>query len=281
VTGDGLDEIFVDAAKEASGAISGIYEITLADIDGDGVPDIADNCPTLRNSDQVDDDADGLGNICDSCPDVSNPLQEDIEPDGVGDACQPVQIRLTATGTAVRPKWNLEIDCGAYDVSSVDLAFIPPRSVEPTGWLASTVFGGGCEPPAPTTPGGQVSGCTANPELGDKVDPVLSGAFVTNSLGDRGLLTALRPNTLYVQLLGIDSGDGPRLCLESDGPTVLGTIVSDPADPSENTSPQFTLSADEGLGSGPIQGIGPLSADGVPATVLHFRAITSKSPGAN
>ncbi|RME51970.1 MAG: hypothetical protein D6795_07320, partial [Deltaproteobacteria bacterium] len=39
------------------------------DSDGDGVADVADNCPFLRNADQTDTDLDGVGDVCDICPD--------------------------------------------------------------------------------------------------------------------------------------------------------------------------------------------------------------------
>jgi hypothetical protein len=38
------------------------------DIDGDGVSDTSDNCPTAYNPDQVDWDGDGAGDACDACP---------------------------------------------------------------------------------------------------------------------------------------------------------------------------------------------------------------------
>ena len=231
---------------------------------------------------QADDDGDGVGNLCDSCPDVPNPLQLDIEPDGVGDACQPVNVFLSTTGTAAQPEWNLEIDCGAYAVSSMALSFLPPRSVDPTGWLASTTFGGDCGPVLQIPTGGQSGGCRTNPGLGLTVEPTLSGAFLTNAAGSRPSGSVpLRPNTLYVQLVGFDSGSGPRLCEESDGLIFLGTIASGPADPAESTLPHLSMSADEALGSEPVQGIGPLSASGSPTSVLHFRTITSTIQGAN
>jgi hypothetical protein len=34
------------------------------DTDGDGIPDLADNCPTLANADQLDGNGDGIGNVC-------------------------------------------------------------------------------------------------------------------------------------------------------------------------------------------------------------------------
>ena len=46
--------------------------------DGDGVPDDADNCPSVANSDQLDTDSDGAGDVCDSDDDgdgYPDPLQ--------------------------------------------------------------------------------------------------------------------------------------------------------------------------------------------------------------
>lgn len=43
------------------------------DADGDGTPEIEDNCPALANPDQADADDDGKGDACDPCPDDANP----------------------------------------------------------------------------------------------------------------------------------------------------------------------------------------------------------------
>ncbi|MCW5892298.1 MAG: thrombospondin type 3 repeat-containing protein [bacterium] len=81
------------------------------DTDGDGVPNVDDNCPFVPNPDQSDRDGDGVGDACDvddpsapdrdgdgvpdeedNCPTVPNPDQADADGDGVGDACEPDPI---------------------------------------------------------------------------------------------------------------------------------------------------------------------------------------------
>ena len=42
-----------------------IFPDPVADSDGDGIPDVDDNCPNTANPDQNDFDLDGIGNACD------------------------------------------------------------------------------------------------------------------------------------------------------------------------------------------------------------------------
>ena len=38
--------------------------VAVSDIDGDGIADGADNCPTIANADQADSNSDGIGDVC-------------------------------------------------------------------------------------------------------------------------------------------------------------------------------------------------------------------------
>jgi len=113
------DRIFItdNHAPQPDGGEGRIYVLTL-DLDGDGIRDGQDNCPSVINRDQSDetaegedrecgtadddpalfgDDAtcgtaddlsgDGVGSVCDNCSDVTNPGQSDCDGDGIGDAC--------------------------------------------------------------------------------------------------------------------------------------------------------------------------------------------------
>ena len=57
------------------------------DLDGDGIPDLTDNCPTVPNPGQSDVDLDGVGDVCDNCMLIPNPGQSDVDSDGLGDVC--------------------------------------------------------------------------------------------------------------------------------------------------------------------------------------------------
>jgi hypothetical protein len=61
----------------------------MLDRDGDFIPDVSDNCPTVSNFAQTDTDHDLIGDVCDNCPTVLNQDQKDTDHDGLGDACDP------------------------------------------------------------------------------------------------------------------------------------------------------------------------------------------------
>jgi hypothetical protein len=63
-----------------------------ADSDGDGTPDVFDNCPLAANPAQADADGDGHGDACDNCPTTLNPDQQDSDADSIGDPCDPTPL---------------------------------------------------------------------------------------------------------------------------------------------------------------------------------------------
>ena len=104
-----------DIALAGGGDVTGL-DVTLPvlDADGDGVPDLTDNCPNDANPGQEDNEPDGEGDVCDAdddndghddpadnCPLVANPGQEDTDGDGVGDACQAADFC-----NACLPSWS-------------------------------------------------------------------------------------------------------------------------------------------------------------------------------
>ena len=81
------------------------------DSDGDGIAELADNCPAASNAAQEDADGDGQGDACDTdddgdgvpdasdnCAATANPGQGDIDSDGSGDACDASDDRTPPDG---------------------------------------------------------------------------------------------------------------------------------------------------------------------------------------
>ncbi|OHA41267.1 MAG: hypothetical protein A3G59_01150 [Candidatus Taylorbacteria bacterium RIFCSPLOWO2_12_FULL_47_20] len=79
----------------------------VSDVDADGVPDLADNCVAVQNTDQADVNLNGRGDVCDdydrdgiinsrdNCQDNPNGNQLDDDGDGVGNVCDVQENRLT------------------------------------------------------------------------------------------------------------------------------------------------------------------------------------------
>ena len=84
-TPEGVDGTRTDGSDGSANSMVILDE--LPDSDSDGIPDDADNCPSIPNAGQEDGDEDGPGDVCDNCPADANPGQEDCDRDGVGDVC--------------------------------------------------------------------------------------------------------------------------------------------------------------------------------------------------
>jgi len=79
----------------------------IADSDGDGIPDVQDNCISLANPDQADQNSNGRGDACDdfdqdgiinskdNCLNLPNRDQKDTDGDKIGDACDTEESRIT------------------------------------------------------------------------------------------------------------------------------------------------------------------------------------------
>src|SRR5262245_46430432 len=103
VGGGQPDDAYIpdDGTLPDDGALPDVANVPDAgnnDLDGDGVANAIDNCPTVGNASQYNEDGDSFGDACDKCPPVADNAQPDADADGVSDACDP---RPTMGGDAI------------------------------------------------------------------------------------------------------------------------------------------------------------------------------------
>lgn len=124
------------------------------DSDGDGIADVADNCPAVANALQHDHDADARGDDCDLCPHLAATADPDADADGVGDACDPspadadkrvlwvgfYDSDVTTVNTwAGQGPWALE--SGTLRASSLSApAALRPAALLPRAYVASRLL---------------------------------------------------------------------------------------------------------------------------------------------
>jgi len=133
-----------------------IYRLAL-DTDGDGVPNMNDNCPVTSNADQLDADSDGRGDICD--PDDDNDLVHDIAEtpcggDPLSAAARPERIDGVFFQTddngdtqldEALPAGSEGFDCDGDGFSGTAEAHVGTNDQDPCGvkgWPADLVAGG-------------------------------------------------------------------------------------------------------------------------------------------
>ncbi len=94
---DGISQLLIGASGDDDGGVDAgavwILQIDRGDVDGDGVLEFADNCPSTPNANQADEDENGIGKACDHCGDGVIDWNEqcddanDASADGCSDAC--------------------------------------------------------------------------------------------------------------------------------------------------------------------------------------------------
>ncbi len=121
------DESVIVEITDVSGAFqNGIQQVIVEiiddeiDLDGDGIEDGIDNCPTVSNPDQLDTDGDRIGDACDSVPITvvtANPTS--------GDA--PLEVSFTCNSTTgntpLTYSWDFDGD-GLEDSSEQNSTYI-------------------------------------------------------------------------------------------------------------------------------------------------------------
>ncbi len=138
------------------------------DVDGDGVPDAADNCAEIANAEQTDADGDGLGDACDNCPENDNVFQADGDNDNVGDDCDncPAVLNVDQADNDADGVGD-SCDCPCFMDGDVLAAIYTLKYTVP-----------GCEQPGMLFCPGVVP-CAMNVSLCGQVDPSTWGILIS------------------------------------------------------------------------------------------------------
>jgi hypothetical protein len=115
------------------------------DPDADGLPNSADNCPTVANRDQADADKDGQGNACDvdddndgivdkldNCALMANADQLDCDADGLGNLCDTCDSAIRITAPLSGSVFEGRVFQIAGDVGSMNLTQVAIRTESAT-----------------------------------------------------------------------------------------------------------------------------------------------------
>lgn len=84
---EGAEYVCLPTGTARDAAVDAEPDAGSTDIDGDGILNDVDNCPTVANPNQHDEEEDSVGDVCDPCPVTAD--NNDSDGDGVGDGCDP------------------------------------------------------------------------------------------------------------------------------------------------------------------------------------------------
>ncbi|TNF25705.1 MAG: hypothetical protein EP329_22620 [Deltaproteobacteria bacterium] len=111
-----------DVAPPALGP--SIAAATFHDLDGDGVDDSVDNCPTVANADQTDTDLDGVGDLCDV---VSKATWTATASSWLGQEYGAICYGAPINAVDCRTAWLIGTACAAVGDGTSDANYWSPR----------------------------------------------------------------------------------------------------------------------------------------------------------
>ncbi|HKQ98849.1 MAG TPA: MopE-related protein, partial [Candidatus Polarisedimenticolia bacterium] len=99
---------------------NGVVDDVPDTIDGDGVSDCTDNCPTISNPGQEDTDLDGFGDLCDVCPAFADPTQNICACSVCGPVGTIILDRLSGGNGVLHWQTDVEHSIAGFNVLSID-----------------------------------------------------------------------------------------------------------------------------------------------------------------
>jgi len=192
-----LQQISLAIQDSATLDASGELTIAIADLDADGVPDSADNCPAVDNASQLDSNGNGVGNACDG----------DLTGDGVTGLPDMNALRAAFGTRYGEPGFDASADLdGDGAVGNADYAVFRQ--------LLQVSLGGSA--PAPPAPLPALVGIDSTPVAGDGLGSCAAdlGDLDGNGVGD---LAVGVPDS---DLAGVDAGAVRILFLGPNGVVV-------------------------------------------------------------